>query len=451
MRIIPSRRLLLLAGICLPVALLPTVAQGYGMLLPVLAVVLGVIALVDLLLSGQRLAGLSIEPDPVTRLARGNEGKLTLHLFCPDQRMERLRIGLPMPVEFTQKQTEQRVTLEATASRRWTVDWSITARARGVYPCPDVVAERPSRWGLFELRKTFPNRAEIRVYPNLRRERRQLANLFLNRGSIGNHAQRMVGQGREYEQLRAYNSGDSMLDIHWKASAKRGELATKTYQVERTQEIYLVIDHSRLSGLRSTSGADNLDDDFAETLLERYVTAASVLGLVAARQGDLFGLVAFAQRVSRFVRASSGRQHSQVVQDALFDLRTERGPFDLDELFTFLSLRLRRRSLIIFLTDLSDSAAASEFQKRIGMVASRHVVVVNSIRRPGVYPLYSRPEKEASSSISEELAGHLRWEGLHHLRNNLRTQGVEFSLVDDEKLSVDLVNQYLAIKQRQIL
>ncbi len=451
MSVVPSRRLLLLAGLSLPVALLGTLGEGYSVFLWAYLGLLILLALLDLVLSGGCLQGLRVDPEPVTRLARGTEGELTLHLRREPAGPQRLTLGLPMPVEFLQENPVQPVSLDGAETTHWVVNWPVTPRARGIFPCPEVVVEGGSRWGLFALRQHFPNEAEVRVYPNLRRERRQLANLFLNRGNIGAHAQRMVGQGREYEQLREYSSGDSMLDIHWKASAKRGELATKTYQVERTQEIYLVIDHSRLSGLRSMRDGADLDDEYAETILERYVTAASVLSLVAERQGDLFGLVAFGQRVSRFVRASSGKQHGQVIQDALFDLRTERGPSDLDELFTFLSLRLRRRALLVFLTDLSDVAAADEFLKEIRMVASRHVVLVNSIRRPGVQPLYAGGDDEAGRTIPEELSGHLRWEGLRNLKSELRAEGVEFSLVDDEKLSVDVVNQYLAIKQRQVL
>lgn len=451
MRIVPSRRLLLLAGLSLPIALLVTVNADYGIFLAAYAAVLLIVALLDLILSTHRMEGLRLEPDPVTRLAIGTTGKITLHIRTAKAAPLALTVGLPMPVAFIQGNPVQTIRLTGTDSTHWTVDWELTARARGIFSCPPVVAEQLTPWKLFALRKHFINQAEVRVYPNLRRERRQLANLFLNRGNIGVHAQRMVGQGREYEQLKDYSSGDSMLDIHWKASAKRGELATKTYQVERTQEIYLLVDHSRLSGLRSTRADRDVDDDYAETVLERYVTAASVLSLVAERQGDLFGLVGFGQRVTRFVRASSGRQHGQVIQDALFDLKTEPGPFDLDELFTFLSLRLRRRALLVFLSDLSDSAAADEFEKRVKLVAARHVVLVNSIRRPGVRPIYSKTEGETARTIPEELSGHLRWDGLRRLQSELHAQGVEFSLVDDEKLSVEIVNQYLAIKQRQIL
>ncbi len=451
MRPIPSQRCVLVAGLLLPLGLLSAASPSLAWLLPAGIAGLVLLGILDLSWSAQALDKLRIEVEPVTRLARGNPGKIALHLRCDEQLLPAVTLGLPLPVEFIQTEETQSVALVGEGATHWIVEWEVTARSRGVYICPAIYAEVPSRLGLFQVRRCYPSTAELRVYPNLRRERSQLANLFLNRGNIGAHAQRMVGQGREYEQLREYSAGDSMLDIHWKASAKRGELVTKTYQVERTQEIYLVIDHSRLTGRRSARDVSSVDDVYAETVLERYVTAASVLGMAADREGDHFGLVAFGQQVSRFVRASSGKQHGQIIQDALFDLKTERGPFDLDELFTFIRMRLRRRALIIFMTDLSDSAAAEEFKQHIGLLASQHYVLVNSIRREGVHPMYDTQEGDRSSSLSDQIAGHLRWDGLRQLQVELRAAGVEFSVLDDEKLSLELVNQYLAVKQRQVL
>ena len=448
MRPVPSQRSLFVAALLMPLGLLGTVSSEWGWWVLIGAAALLVAAVIDLYVSARLLDGLRVEADPVTRLARDNEGQLTLHVRVETVAPELITLGLPLPVEFTQEEDLKQVSLSGEGVKHWMVSWDVTARARGVYKCPKTYVELPSVMKLFRVRRSFESTAEIRVYPNLRRERRQLANLFLNRGALGVHAQRMVGQGREFEQLREYCSGDSMLDVHWKASAKRGELVTKAYQIERTQEIYLVIDHSRLSGRRSTRDDASVDDDYAETILERYVTAASVLGMVAEREGDLFGLVSFGKQVSRFVRASAGKQHGQVIQDALFDLKTENGPFDLDELFTFLRLRLRRRALVVFLTDLSDVAAAEEFEKHIGMLSAQHYVLVNSIRREGVHPLY---QEVSTAPIAKQIAGHMRWDGLRQLQVKLRATGVEFSVLDDEKLSVDLVNQYLTVKQRQLL
>src|SRR5207247_1367554 len=85
--------------------------------------------------------------------------------------------------------------------------------------------------------------------------------------------------------------------------------------------------------------------------LDRCVIAALVLALAAQRQGDLFGLVAFSDRIVRFLRARNGRAHFNACRDALFALEPESVSPDFDEIAAFLRLRLRRRALLLFFTD----------------------------------------------------------------------------------------------------
>ena len=99
----------------------------------------------------------------------------------------------------------------------------------------------------------MPVQSEIRVYPNLLSERKSLAALFLNRGAFGVHAQRQVGKGRDFEKFREYVPGDDYDEIHWKATARRGKPITKVFQIEKTQEVYVIVDASRLSARKSGS------------------------------------------------------------------------------------------------------------------------------------------------------------------------------------------------------
>jgi uncharacterized protein (DUF58 family) len=139
---------------------------------------------------------------------------------------------------------------------------------------------------------------EIRVYPNLFDERKNLSGLFLNKG-LGIHTQRQVGKGRDFEQLREYLPGDSFEDIHWKTTAKRGEPITKVYQIERTQQIYVIIDASRLSARSPEANSAPIQGDAQTavadltTMLQRFITSALIMALAAERQGDMFGLLTF--------------------------------------------------------------------------------------------------------------------------------------------------------------
>jgi uncharacterized protein (DUF58 family) len=277
------------------------------------------------------------------------------------------------------------------------------------------------------------------------------------------HAQRQVGKGREFEKLREYIPGDGFDEIHWKATAKRGRPVTKVFQIERTQEVYVVVDASRLSaraaegrdrsveGSESARGPHSTLDTQYSTALERYVTAALVLGLAAEQQGDLFGLLTFADKVESFLRARNGKLHYSACRDALYTLHPRLVNPDFDEVCTFIRLRLRRRALLVFLTALDDPVLADSFARNVGLLCRQHLVLVNMIQPPGAVPLFTKPDVEAVDELYEHLGGHIRWQNLRELGKVLQRRGVSFSVLDNERLSAQLVSQYLNVKRRQLL
>ncbi|WP_309398392.1 DUF58 domain-containing protein [Cerasicoccus maritimus] len=444
----PANRLVLFAGLLCPAALLAPLNAALLAVCAVLYVAVFVVAVVDWLGARKRLSAIKVEAAAVTRMSLGNPNKVELFIRRLGPGLKHFNLALGLDPSLESEHAKLPVTLDD-EGEFWSTNWPLTPRQRGVYHVGAVYAETTSALGLWTFRREFPVESEIRVYPNLRRDRRQLANLFMNRGSVGTHVQRIVGQGRDYEQLREYLPGDSMFDIHWKATAKRNEPVTKTYQIERTREIYLIVDHSRLSGRIVAEGQNGGPD---ESTLERFLTVTSILNMVAARQGDLFGLVTFSHQVTNYLRASTGRAHQQCVQDALFDLQTDRTTPDFDELFTFLRLRLRRRALLIFLTDLSDPSAAEAFASRVRMITRKHVVLANMIVGEEIGPLFrASPEPRSVDDIYGALSGHLRWHDLTELSRGLKQSGVDLALHQQGNLAVEIVNQYLRVKQRQIL
>jgi uncharacterized protein (DUF58 family) len=325
---------------------------------------------------------------------------------------------------------------------------------QGRYLLENCYLETSSKLGLWALRRVEATQAEFRVYPNLLRDRKQISGLFLNRG-IGIHTQRQVGKGKEFEQLREYLPGDSYEDIHWKATARRGQPITKVYQIERTQQIYVIIDGSRLSarnadlaGLHHSGSASDLA---YTTIMERFAAAALIMGLAADRQGDVFGLLAFDDRVRRFVRAKNGRAHYDVCRDALYTLQARIVAPDFEELFTFIAARIRRRALLIFLTNLDDPVLAESFTSHIDIISRKHMILVNMLSPSGAAPLFSDPTVNSTDDIYQRLGGHLLWRHLRQIEKHLRRHGIGFNLLQHESLCVDLVSQYMAVKRRQVL
>ena len=176
-----------------------------------------------------------------------------------------------------------------------------------------------------------------------------------------------------------------------------------------------------------------------------------MLGLAAEKQGDLFGLITFTDKVEKFVRAKNGTAHYHACRDALYTLQPKIVTPDFDELCTFIRLRLRRRALLVFLTALDDPTVAENFVRNVDLIRRQHLVLVNMIQPPGVQPLFANPKVADTDDLYQQLGGHLRWQNLRALQKNLQRRGVQFSLNANERLSAEIVSQYLAVKQRQLL
>lgn len=410
-------------------------------------------AAADAFLSWNLLKSIDATLPGVVRLTKDREGAIPVDVQNLGVRQLDLRLALALPDSFASSADVLDAACPGQAKIH--VQWPCTPRLRGRYAIDMVYFEASSLLGLWAMRRRVEVASELRVYPNLMSERHDLAALFLNRGAFGIHAQRQMGKGREFEKLRDYIPGDSYEDIHWKATAKRGHPVTKMFQIERTQEVYVILDTSRLSARRTA--LPNIGDAGADQKtvmapqLERFITAALVLGIAAERQGDLFGLLTFSDGIDRFIRAKGGKTHYSVCRDALYTLEPSVVNPDFEEVATFIRTRLRRRALLVFLTNLDDPVLAESFDRAMQLLCRQHLILVNMITPPAVRPLFAAPDAAALDDIYENLGGHMLWQNLREFERGLRRRGVNFALLPNERLSAELVSQYINVKQRQAL
>ncbi len=310
--------------------------------------------------------------------------------------------------------------------------WPCTGTARGDHRIEQAHLETASPLGLWSARARRPIECSLRVYPNLRD--RATAALFLRTEAPGARLRRQIGKGKEFENLRHYAPGDSFEDIHWKATARRGFPMVKLYNIEHAQEVYVVIDSSRLSA--------------RQEILESYVDAALHLALVANRQRDRFGLVAFSDRTRLFLRARNGMDHFRVCREAIYKLNAERVSPDFQEVFTTLATNLRRRALLVFLTSLDDALLAETFEREVGLLARRHLVLVNV---PRTARLLFAEEPAGLDAVYQDLAGQMAWNRMRQLQMSLLNRGVRMAFVDPDRAKLQIAAGYLEVKRRQAL
>ncbi|MCK5231267.1 MAG: hypothetical protein KAR13_13420, partial [Desulfobulbaceae bacterium] len=223
-----------------------------------------------------------------------------------------------------------------------------------------------------------------------------------------------------------------------------------------TQQVYIILDGSRLSGRQSdTTGESRRETDIAigtsNTVMDRFVTASLIMGLAAEQQGDKFGLLTFSDRVRGFVRAKGGRQYFNACREMLYTLEPQAVTPDFGELFSYIGLNIRQRAMLIFLTNLDEPVLAESFVKNIDLISKRHLVLVSMMKPTGARPLFSSQSVESVNDLYEDLGGHVLWETLCEIEKVLKRRGVGFALLDNENMTTELVSRYLNVKQRQLL
>ena len=436
--------------IVLPLTILATLLPNWRTLtLPAIALFV-VIAVLDLLWSWRKHRELEFVVSDTVRTIAGRSFQLSLRLSAASAQSGDIRVALALPSSLSMTTGDTVLKLHSGESPP-AIPLDLRAEARGIFLISQLFFDWISPLGWWVYRERQPVHCEVRAYPDLTIEGRQLAR-FLKRNEVGIHHYRHLGRGREFEKLREYEPGDGFDTIHWKATAKRRYPITKVYQTEKAQEVYVALDSSRLSGrLVANEYATSGSSGGQIPTLERTIASSLLFCAAAQSQGDLFGLLTFSDKVDHLVTARAGPVHFNRCRDVLAGLQTRLVSPDFGEIASTLMARIKRRALIVFLTSLDDPVLSEAFLSSMDFVSRRHLVLAVMLLAPSVRPLFTPPGVKKIDDIYQNIAGHLRWTHLTELRRQLHQRGIQLCLVSNHSASLEMVSQYIALKRRQAL
>lgn len=283
-----------------------------------------------------------------------------------------------------------------------------------------------------EYISVYPDLKSLVDYDTLRRNRalRQ----------FGIHKLRLVGAGREFEQLREYMPDDDFRDVNWKATARRNRPVTNVYQAERSQDVLVCIDCGRMMGNPVGKGV----------ALDYAIDASIMLSYVSNRQGDRVGLVLFKDVVNLFLKPQGGIKATNRIIEELVDAVPE-GIFpSYTALVGALRKSNKRRSMIFLFTDLNDPQLAANLADVLPLVSRRHIFVVISLRDPLLDMVANGPAANNEDVYKILAARQLVSERDARSRELVKT-GVKVLEADADSISLKVLNTYLSIKTRQLL
>jgi uncharacterized protein (DUF58 family) len=292
----------------------------------------------------------------------------------------------------------------------------------------------------------------VRVYPALRTSEEQ--QIFLARSrqiELQLRRAQQRGLGRDFESLREYREGDDLRDICWTATARRGSLITRQYQTERSQPVWIVLDCGRLMRARvAMEQSPNNSGPAPSSKLDHACTTAVALAQLALYSGDRVGLLAYGQNIQQRLLPGRGAAHQRQLIELLAQVHTESGEADHLRATATLNRLQPRRSLILWVTDLAETAMRPEVIDGALQLLRRHVLLFVAMAQPEVEQIaQARPidlEQMFRASAAQEMAGRREL-----LLARLHEQGALTLDLNPEALTSSVLNQYLTVKERAMV
>jgi uncharacterized protein (DUF58 family) len=374
-------------------------------------------------------APLTIGTPATVSLTLENEGATSVSIGAADYVAPALCRDLP------------RVQAIAARSAPAEVTYDVQPRERGDLTAGDVALAWTSAWGLAERWGLAPLGQTVRVYPSLAEGRDEAMYLIRSRQiALEKRRTKFAGAGREFESLRDYRDGDEQRDVCWPVSARRRRLVTKVYQPERSQAVWVLLDAGRLLRARVRD----------RTMLDVTATAALTIAQVALGSGDRVGLLAYGRRLQHRLAPARGRGHLRGVVEALATVRADGVDADHAAAMAALHVAQKRRALIVWLTEIAETAGTPDVIEQAMAVSSRHVVLFAVMRQPELHALAG----SAPASVAEMyrvVAAQEALERREGLLHGLRQRGALVLEASPEELSGGVVDRYLEAKERGLI
>ena len=251
------------------------------------------------------------------------------------------------------------------------------------------------------------------------------------------------GQGTEFDSLREYVIGDDVRSIDWRATARRADVVVRTWRPERDRRVVIVLDTGRTSAGRV--GVDPTQaDPGGWPRLDWSMDAALLLAALASRAGDHVDFLAH-DRVSRAGVFNANRTEllAQLV-NAMAPLEPALVESDATAIVSAVQRRVRRRALVVLMTDLNASALDEGLMSVLPQLSAKHQVLLAAVADPRVDRLAAG--RADAAAVYDAAAAERARNDRRTIASRLRHHGVDVVDAPPDELAPALADHYLAMK-----
>jgi uncharacterized protein (DUF58 family) len=320
--------------------------------------------------------------------------------------------------------------------------YEVKPRMRGVYTWQSNVVLAGLRFpGLVSRKVTFEAEETINCYPSFDQFKKlPVSGLVSQFSQADGSAIRKIGQSLEFEQIKNYGIGDDFRHINWKASARRGKMMVNQYQDEKSQEIYCVLDLGRSMKLPFEE----------QTLLDYSINAALGLSKVILDIKDKAGLITFSAEECRILPAKSDMRQFKKINDILYNIDSKFSESDYERLYKFVRNKVPSRCLLIIFTQFDTLQQMTRVLNYLKGLSRYHLVLLITFENDDVKNYIEKPAADVNEVYSKTISRGF-WMQNQAIGKELAKYGILSMVCSPHRLTIDLINDYLKIKRKQMI
>jgi uncharacterized protein (DUF58 family) len=420
----------------LPVLLSPWPAVTFVVIVVMLA---GAVAIDVVLAASTRAVELHRSGDTAARL--GQPVQTELEVYNRGGRRLRGLIRDAWPPSACAHPREH--AMDIPAGQRVRVVTTLAPVRRGDQRSAHVTVRSMGPLGLAGRQRTHPTSGTVRILPPFLSRKHLPSRLAKLRELDGMVPVLIRGQGTEFDSLREYVVGDDVRSIDWRATARRADVVVRTWRPERDRRVVIVLDTGRTSAGRI--GVDPTSaDPHGWPRLDWSMDAALLLSALASRAGDHVDFLAHDRILRAAVFNAARTEVLAKLVEAMAPLEPALVESDATATVSAVQRRVRRRALVVLLTDLNASALDEGLMAVLPQLANRHHVLIAAVSDPRVDQLAAG--RADAAQVYDAAAAERSRNDRHEIATRLRRHGVDVIDTVPEELAPALADRYLAMK-----
>lgn len=322
-----------------------------------------------------------------------------------------------------------------------TLHYTIRPTVRGAYLFGDVLLFLSTQIGLLERRFVKEAAMELPVYPSIIQMKQYEMRAFERTSLPGGLKQiRRIGHSYEFDQIKNYIRGDDYRSINWKATGRRGHLMVNQYEDERAQQVYCIIDKSRVMRMPF----DGL------TLMDHAINATLVLSNIALKKHDRAGLLTFSDKIGAVLKADSSATQLNNILQTLYKEQERPVESNYELLYYFSRKVVSGRSLMLLFTNFESMSALERVLPLLRRMAAFHLLVVVFFDNTDIRA-FANQSAETVEGIYQQTIARKFLSEKSAMVQKLRQYGIQAVLTRPEDLTMNTINKYLELKARGLI